>query len=262
MQFIDRLFPRQQPSLYQPGHTIVDWAPGRDGMPIQDIPAEPVKDQFKIRLAGARNIRSDASQLVEQRYMQRGYGQQAPVQGPHCQSIVAYEGQEVIGTLSIRFDSDEGLYCDDLYQEEIDALRADGRRVCELIKFAATTSSHSIKTLTTALFHVAFIYAHKLQHYDDVVIEVNPHHVKFYQRALGFQVIGPQRTNRRVNAPAILMRCEFANIGKQIKQFSGSGKASGVDKTLYPRMFSEQEEQGIFRRLAALLTNSSNRRQQ
>ena len=42
--------------------------------------------------------------------------------------------------------------------------------------------------------------------FDYVVIEVNPRHVRYYERMLGFEVIGPERMNPRVEAPAVLLR--------------------------------------------------------
>ncbi len=210
-----------------------------------------LKNQFKIRLANMHGIRHEACMLVQERYIQRGYGPQDLADDPRRLTIVAYEGQEAVGTLSIRFDSSAGLLCDDLYQAEIDVLRAEDRKLCEFVKFAAMSQNAPIKTLA-ALFHVAFIYAHRIHAFDDVLIEVNPRHVKFYQRALGFRQLGAERTNRRVNAPAVLMRGEFLHIGEQIGKFGGNIEARKEEKSIYPYGFSQHEERGIQLRLQAL----------
>ena len=39
----------------------------------------------------------------------------------------------------------------------------------------------------------------------DVVIEVNPRHVRYYQRAFGFRAFGAERRCERVGAPARLL---------------------------------------------------------
>lgn len=216
------------------------------------IPREAVKkNQFKIRLASLHGVRKQACMLVQERYAERGYGAQELAEDPARLTIVAYEGMDPVGTLSVGFDSPAGLLCDDLYQAEIDQLREADRKVCEFIKFAANTSTTSIKTLA-ALFHVVFIYAHRIHGFDDVVIEVNPHHVKFYERALGFTQIGPERTNRRVNAPAILLRGKFSHIGEQIRMFGGKEGGRKGERSIYPYGFSEGEEQGIQQRLDAM----------
>lgn len=209
------------------------------------------KTEFKIRLANRHGILREASMLIQERYAQRGYGIQELAEDPNRLSIVAYEDSEPIGTLSIGFDSCAGLLCDDLYKVEIDKLRTVGRKVCEFIKFAVITSSSSTKTLAS-LFHTAYTYAHRIRNFDDVVIEVNPRHVKFYQHALGFKKVGSERINRRVNAPAILLHAEFTHISEQIRKCR-TGEASPKEmRSIYPYCFCEQEEQGILQRLRAL----------
>jgi hypothetical protein len=209
------------------------------------------KNQFKIRLANMHDIRKEACMLIQERYAERGYGTQELAEDPRRLTIVAYEGSDAVGTLSVGFDSASGLLCDDLYRHEIDALRGADRKVCEFIKFAVNTSASSIKTLAS-LFHVAFIYAHRIHGCDDVVIEVNPHHVKFYERALGFTQIGLQRINRRVNAPAILLRGKFTYIGEQLRIFGGRAEERKREKSIFPYGFGEREEQDIQQRLDAM----------
>ena len=209
------------------------------------------KNQFKIRLASMHGVRKEACMLVQERYAERGYGVQDLAEDPQRLAIVAYEGLDPVGTLSVGFDSAAGMLCDELYRQEIDLLRAEDRKLCEFIKFAADTSTSSVKTLAS-LFHVAFIYAHRIHGFDDVVIEVNPHHVKFYERALGFTQIGPERINRRVNAPAILLRGKFSHIGDQIRMFGGSAEGRKKEKSIYPYGFSQREEQDIQQRLDAM----------
>jgi hypothetical protein len=66
--------------------------------------------------------------------------------------LIATDAAETIGTLSIRFDSPDGLLADDLFSPEIDALRAEGRRLCEFTKLAM---DHVVKSkrVLASLFH-------------------------------------------------------------------------------------------------------------
>ena len=207
--------------------------------------------QFKIRLANLPAIRREAGMLIQERYAQRGYGTQELCESPHRLTIVAYEGGNPIGTLSVGFDSPAGLLSDALYRTELDHLRSTGRKVCEFIKLAVNVSSTRINTLA-ALFHVAFIHAHRVHHFDEVVMEVNPHHVKFYKHALGFRELGPERINQRVNAPAVLMQCAFAHIDAELKRCGGGGSAHAKERSIYPYGFSPREAEGIFQRLSIL----------
>ncbi|MES2948053.1 MAG: long-chain N-acyl amino acid synthase [Pseudomonadota bacterium] len=209
------------------------------------------RTQFKIRLASVRGVHRQAGMLIQTRYAQRGYGSQEFAEKANRWTIVAYDGSNPIGTLSIGFDSAAGLLCDDLYSAEIDQLRASGRRVCEFIKLAVEPSTSSISSMKTlaALFHIAFIYAHTICKFDDVVIEVNPSHVNFYQRVLGFKLVGPVRTNLRVNAPANLLQGDFAYMREQLNRYGGNVELRREVKSIYPYGFSAEEEQGILERL-------------
>ena len=43
--------------------------------------------------------------------------------------------------------------------------------------------------MIAALFHVAYIIAHRLRGFDALVMEVNPRHVRYYERMLGARVL-------------------------------------------------------------------------
>jgi hypothetical protein len=85
--------------------------------------------------------------------------------------------------------------------------------------------------------------------FDDIVIEVNPRHVRYYQRALGFTVMGPERLNRRVDAPAVLLRLDLAHARRQIDRYGGRPALGAGLHSLYPHFFSTKEEAGIVGRL-------------
>ena len=91
--------------------------------------------------------------------------------------------------ISVGFDSPIGLLCDELYLDEINVLRDAGRKVCEFTKLAMDSVVHS-KRVLAALFHVAYIYAHRIKGFHHLLIEVNPRHVRYYEKMLGFRVSG------------------------------------------------------------------------
>jgi hypothetical protein len=86
-----------------------------------------------------------------------------------------------------------------------------------------------------SLFHLAFIYACRINDCDEILVEVNPRHMAFYKRMLGFIQAAPERTRDRVGAPAVLLRLPSMYVGEQIDLHAGhqtSGKRS-----LYPYFF-------------------------
>jgi len=107
---------------------------------------------------------------------------------------------------------------------------------------------HSRRVLAS-LFHVAYIYAHRIRGVDQLMIEVNPRHVRYYERMLGFKVSGPQRLNRRVSAPAVLMSLDFRHAHEQINRLGGKPELADMNRSLYPLFFSVPEEAGIVGRL-------------
>src|SRR5438552_1672525 len=83
---------------------------------------------------------------------------------------------------------------------------------------------------------------HRIKGFHQLVIEVNPRHVRYYERMLGFQVAGPRRMNRRVSAPAVLMSLDFYHARDQIARLGGCPEMGESDRSLYPFFFSVAEE--------------------
>jgi N-acyl amino acid synthase FeeM len=83
---------------------------------------------------------------------------------------------------------------------------------------------------------------------------VNPRHVGYYQRSLGFDVIGGRRHNARVNAPAVLMGVSFTDIAKKLEHHAGKGTRAAIARNLYEHGFSPLEAEGILGRLRMLDT--------
>jgi len=205
---------------------------------------------FKIRSADSSGQRSSASILIDRMYARRGY-LSTPLpqtQLPTRITLVASEHDETIGTITLGFDSPAGLHVDDLFAKETAALRDAGLKLCEFTKLAMDSVVRSRRVLAS-LFHVAYMYSHRMMGFDSLLIEVNPRHVRYYQRMLGFKVLGPQRLNRRVNAPAVLLCLDFAHAREQIARFGGKPEFSLVERSLYPDFFSVAEEASIIGRL-------------
>lgn len=229
-----------------------------------ESPSPPLADDagkaayFRIRAADSSGERSSANILIDKMYATRGYSTTAlPVEEtPNLITLIASDRQATIGTLSIGFDIGDGLLADDLFPDEIDALRAAGRKVCEVTKLAMDSVIQS-KPVLAALFNVAYLYAHKIKCMDELLIEVNPRHVRYYQAKLGFTAIGPKRLNRRVNAPAVLMSMNLEHTRGQIEALGGRPELADQVRSIYPYSFSPREEAGIIGRLLRTQSDST-----
>lgn len=219
---------------------------------VEDPPAETLAERsLKIRLARGGPQHPAARVLIRRMYTGRGYRVPEGAAGADRVSLSVSDAEHVVGTLTLGFDGPEGLAADSLYAPELAPLRETGRRLCEITQLAADPGAGARRVLF-ALFHIAYIYARRIRGATDVVIEVNPLHVRFYQRALGFQILGPERLCPRVHAPAVLLHLDFDHVERQLARFAGRPDLARDEKSLYPYAFSEIEEAGITQRLLRL----------
>ena len=218
---------------------------------------EPERRVFKIRTADTQGVRSSASVLINRMYATRGY-KVSPLpdrQLPTRITLTAAEHDETVGTITIGFDSDAGLHVDELFLSQTHALRREGRKICEFTKLAMDSVVRS-KRVLASLFHVAYLYAHRMMGFDDLLIEVNPRHVRYYHQMLGFEALGAPRHNPRVDAPAVLMRLELNHAYNEIERLAGR-EAGPQDRSLYPLFFAPREEAGIISRLKVAHPNEA-----
>jgi hypothetical protein len=243
------------------GDTIISLPPHRHPMRalcIGDVEREAVARElalklFKIRFADSDGRRRSASFLVQRRYASRGYQVDAPAAVEQGRiTLSAYDGDEVVATISVGQDSGRELFVDALFGSEVNSLRARGGKVCEFTKLAIEEAIKS-KAVLAALFHTAYIHARRNSSCTDLVVEVNPRHVRFYQRMLGFTVLGSTRVDPRVEAPATLLHLDLRHAEAEIAKLGGKPELAAQGRSLYPFFFSAQEEAEIAQRLRAAL---------
>lgn len=201
---------------------------------------------FKLRFAQQESVFSSASMLVQKRYAWRGFPKAQLKKYPNRITILSFLQEKIVGTVTVGYDSEEGMLVDEIYKPEIDALRAQGRRVGELSKLAIDEDIGS-KQLLASLIHLAYLYG-VIHECTDAIIEIVPRHKNFYEKMLGFKQIGEERMNHRVHFPVLLMHLELDYMRQRIEAVGGQGKASG-DRSLYPYFFSAHDQEGILGRL-------------
>ena len=216
-----------------------------------ELPSDSVRDRcFKIRAAESPRERRSANSLIDRMYATRGYQSTSlpDEESLNRKTFLASDHNAAIGTLTIGLDSSEGLLVDHLFPDEVSVFRAAGRQICEFTKLAMDRHARSPRLLA-ALFHVAYIYAHRIKALHSLLIEVNPRHVRYYETMLGFNVIGAVRHNARVNAPAVLLSLDLCYAEAQIGMFGGKSELAATERSAYPYFFSMNDEAGIVGRL-------------
>jgi hypothetical protein len=232
------------------------WDPG--GPPIGGAPPRlepPAGGQvFHVRLATSAGGREAASLLLRKMYAWRGYA--FDVSDHHDANkitLYAETGGVLVGTMSVCLDRAAGrgaqLPADENFRDKLDELRRLGRRLAEPSQLAIDKGVS--KRVFAALIHISYIYARNIAGFTDYVIEVNPRHVAFYKRMLGFADFGGERACSRVGAPAVLLRLPLDYMAVQIRKWGGSMEQHGEERSFYPYFFPIWDEPGITARLLA-----------
>lgn len=189
--------------------------------------------------------------LVERRYGWRGYDPIGALNNASRSdevTFMAVQGQSVDGTLTVRIDHCSRLLAEDLYPEEVAQLRHRGARLCEFGRLAFETGVSTLDILGP-LFHLGMLYARQVHDCTDMIVEVHPRHVGFYQRVFGFEVFGTMKNCERVAAPAVLLRLSLTEASF-LATIQGGERAGR--RSIYPYCLSEDERNDYCRELEAI----------
>lgn len=220
-------------------------------MPDEDVKDvhEELDDLLKIRLANSAGRRSRASYLIQRRYAWRGYATAPLDDDPSVRvTLSAFDKEHTVATITVGLDSPDGMYVAGLYADEVAKIRGEGKKLCEFTKLAVAETVRSNAVLG-AIFHIAVIYAITIHQCTDALIEVNPRHVNFYRRMLGFAKVGGERIDPRVHAPAVLLRLDAAHCSREIERLGGRRDLGRSERSFYPYFFPQAEAINIERRL-------------
>ncbi|MBV8605490.1 MAG: long-chain N-acyl amino acid synthase [Pelomonas sp.] len=189
--------------------------------------------------------------LVDRRYAGRGYKctRLSALREDALTVCSASQGERVVGTIAVRFPSPRGFNAETCFAPELATLRAEGRVLCEFTRLAMDDEVRDNKRVLARLFHLAYLHGHRLGGCDMVVIEVNPRHVAFYRRMLGFTVRSDVRENPLVGAPAVLMSMDMHAGRSLIASLGGRPELASTTRMLYPFFYSAAEEETLLRRL-------------
>jgi hypothetical protein len=188
-------------------------------------PALPLVHDGGLRtlVAVSPDHREAVQKLVHRRYAWRGYnvpqmdhavdvaaaGQESSV------TLLAEQQGTLVGTLTLTLDSPRGLLAEQTYGEEIERVRSQGRQIGELVKLAMEEGV-DWKSVLDSLLQATYLLAHVLHCSTDLFIEVNPRHVRFYQRVFGFTSGTAQRLCARAGAPSVLMRLDLEEFSQRL----------------------------------------------
>jgi hypothetical protein len=194
-------------------------------------------ERFRVRLARTAQEYQDAFRLVHVGYVFQGIEPlrelDLRITEQHVLSeatvLVAYEGEQIVGTISITKDSPAGLPLDKDYPEALAKLRNAGAQIAEIGSLAVVRRcwhSSLMPLLGMAAARVAFrVYGSTHQ-----VIGIHPKATPFYRALWDFHPLGPARRHSELEAPVIGLAAERESLRSHATRFYR--RPMTVEKTL------------------------------
>ncbi len=164
---------------------------------------------FEFAIASDGNDLEAAAALVGRCYRWRGYSLELPASNAGETTLVARWNGKTVGTITVRSGTRTRLQAETGFAEHVGELRRQGCRLAEYTRFAIdrealARSGHDIN-LAFELISRALLLGRVSLDATACLIEVNPRHARYYERAFGFRPWGRERVCERVGAPAQLL---------------------------------------------------------
>ena len=182
-----------------------------------DLPA------LEVGVADSYDQLAAAHNLIRERYAWRGYKFESTEPEDSSEqhndlnvTFFAMEQASVVGTITLRLDGPHGLRADVTHGAIIQYARGEGRRIGELTRLALAERADSRRVLSS-LFGLVYSVGRWVHEVTDVFVEVNPRHVAFYVRALGFAIVGDVKFCERVRAPSILLYANVDSLNERLE---------------------------------------------
>ncbi len=188
-------------------------------------------DRPAIKIVEGIDEYSKAFKLIYDEYFQSGYvGAHRSRMSytiwsllPTTNIFVFKSYLDVVSTIAHILDTDLfGLPIDAVFKDKMDELRRQGRRIAE-IGALATQRSRRWSNVMMFLYRAAFHYARHAK-VDDLVLMVNPKHVRFYSQVLMIEPFGEERFYDKIGAPAVALRTEVGSFMKNLEDAYASNE--------------------------------------
>lgn len=191
-------------------------------------------DRVSVRIARTEQEYEDAFRLVQVAYAYEGIedvGRSILRMTnqhvlPEAIVLVAYEGQQLVGTMTLTLDSPARLPLDRDYPEEVAELRREEHRLAEVGSFAVVKrcwGNGTAQLLAMAAMRLAF----RFFDVSKVCIGVHPKVTSFYRAVWGFSPLGGARAHTQLHAPVAAMAVGRAGMLDHLQRCFRAPVASG-----------------------------------
>lgn len=187
-------------------------------------------ESFDFRVARSKEELEEAYRLVYEEYLKRGYVKENPSRIrlslfnalPETTTFVAVkDNKEIIATATVIPDSAIGLPMDGIYSNELNELRAAGKKICEISMLASKPELLKQEGLSVLLKRLFFMlsffktildYVREYLELDYMCITINPKYNEIFKLIL-FKDLGGLKSYHQVNgAPAIAKYLDVRSV--------------------------------------------------
>jgi hypothetical protein len=174
--------------------------------------AEVAQGRFKVRVARTTEEYIDAFALVRTAYVFMGIEKLSSPELriveqqvlPESTVLVCYEGDELVGTMTVTLDSPAGLPLDADYAGDLDALRVRGALLVEYGSLAVVSRCHH-DGVPQLLNVAAYRFARERLGATHTVIGVHPRAYPYYRALYGFEHLGAVQSHASLASPVIAL---------------------------------------------------------
>ena len=188
-----------------------------------DLPNLPL-DRFKLVVAQSTAQYRDAFRLLQVGYVFQGIepvsGRQMRISEHHVllasTVILAYEGEQLVGTMTVTLDSPALLPLDDDYPQALSELRRSGR-LAEFGSFSIVRrcwGSGVAHLLAIACAQVAL-----RQQAEQLVIGVHPRAVDLYAALWGWRPFGAPQRHHALAAPVVGLHLPVDRLARHLTRY-------------------------------------------
>lgn len=192
-------------------------------------------DKYSVRLATTAQEHRDAYALVHTAYAYQGIELVTanPLRVtpqhllPEANVLVAYEGEVLVGTMTVFHDSPAGLPLDKDYGQQIDLLRAQGHTLVEYGALAVVERCWHTG-VTTLLNIAAHWLSVNLLQASHCVIGVHPKAARWYQAIYKFERLGQAQAHAQLRAPVIGLKQDLAQSQRHLDRCYRKQMENGI----------------------------------
>lgn len=211
-----------------------------------------LQSEFFIKVANTLEEREAVFKLSYQVYFDKGYIKKQA----HERLIRSYDTDEdtvilivkdqnkqIAGTATLVFDGSMRLPAEKVYGNEINDLKAQGKKSAELCRLVINPNYRNVKDILVLLFNYAAIYIRNIKKYDGLIVEVTPRHKNYYKGLLHFDEIGAEKQCPQVqNTVGVLLYLSAQKYDRELSCAHKFAINKTQERSLYTLFLNPSQE--------------------